>query len=84
MASLSDAERRALRGAGGVKVVAVAGGAEAVGMRAGDVILGVGTADVADLKQFDLVIAKADKSRPLPVTVLRGDWAQFLRIPIVK
>ena len=53
-------------------------------MRAGDVILGVGTADVADLKQFDLVIAKADKSRPLPVTVLRGDWAQFLRIPIVK
>ena len=81
---LSDAERRALRGAGGVKVVAVAGGAEAVGMRAGDVILGVGTADVADLKQFDLVIAKADKSRPLPVTVLRGDWAQFLRIPIVK
>ena len=33
---------------------------------------------------IDLVIAKADKSRPLPVTGLRGDWAQFLRIPIVK
>ena len=75
---------RALRGASGVKVAAVSGGAEAVGMRAGDVILAVGTADVSDLKQFDAVIAKADKTRPLPVTVLRGDWAQFLRIPIVK
>ncbi|MEO8125209.1 MAG: PDZ domain-containing protein, partial [Burkholderiales bacterium] len=84
VANLGDAERRTLRGAAGVKVVAVAGGAEAVGMRVGDVILGVGTADVSDLKQFDAVIAKAEKSRPLPVTVLRGDWAQFLRIPIVK
>ena len=53
-------------------------------MRDGDVILGVGAADVADLKQFDALIAKADKSRALPVTVLRGDWAQFLRIPVVK
>ena len=84
VANLGDAERRALRGASGVKVAAVSGGAEAVGMRAGDVILAVGTADVSDLKQFDAVIAKADKTRPLPVTVLRGDWAQFLRIPIVK
>ena len=84
MADLSDAERRTLRGAAGVKVVAVSGGAEAVGMRAGDVILAVGTTDVSDLKQFDAVIAKADKTRPLPVTVLRGNWAQFLRIPIVK
>ncbi len=84
VANLTDSERRALRGAGGVKVVAVADGAEAVGMREGDIILGVGTADVADLKQFDAVITKADKSRSLPVTVLRGDWAQFLRIPVVK
>ncbi len=84
VANLSDAERRALRGVAGVKVMAAVGGAESVGMRAGDVILGVGTADVSDLKQFDAVIAKVEKSRPLPVTVLRGDWAQFLRIPIVK
>lgn len=84
VANLTDTERRALRGAGGVKVVDVAAGAEAVGMREGDIILGVGTADVADLKQFDAVIATADKSRSLPVTVLRGDWAQFLRIPVVK
>ena len=84
VANLSDAERQGMRGAGGVKVVAVSGGAESVGVRAGDVILGVGTSDVADVKQFEAVVAKLDKTRAMPVTVLRGDWAQFLRIPVSK
>ena len=44
-------------------------------------ILAVGTAEVADTKQFDAVVAKLDRARPLPLTVLRGDWAQFLRVP---
>jgi hypothetical protein len=84
VANLSDAERQSLRGVGGVKVTAVAAGAEQVGLRAGDVILGVGPVDVADLKQFDAAVAKLDRSRPLPVTVLRGGWALFLRIPPSK
>ncbi len=84
VANLSDAERQGMRGAGGVKVTAVTGGAESVGVRAGDVILGVGTSDVADVKQFEAVVAKLDKTRAMPVTVLRGDWAQFLRIPVSK
>jgi serine protease Do len=84
VANLTEAERPALRGASGVRVTAVSAGAEAVGLRAGDVILAVGAADVADLKQFDAVVAKLDKARSLPVTVLRGEWAQFLRIPVVK
>ncbi|MBC7996265.1 MAG: Do family serine endopeptidase [Rhizobacter sp.] len=82
--NLSEAERQAARGVSGVRITAVAAGAEAVGLRAGDVILAVGTADVADVKQFDAVISKLDKARPLPVTVLRGEWAQFLRIPATK
>ncbi len=82
--NLSEAERQAARGVSGVRVTAVAAGAEAVGLRAGDVILAVGTADVADVKQFDAVVSKLDKARPLPVTILRGEWAQFLRIPAVK
>jgi serine protease Do len=84
VANLSEAERLAARGVSGVRVTAVAGGAEAVGLRAGDVILAIGTADVADVKQFDAVVSKLDKARPLPVTVLRGEWAQFLRIPASK
>ncbi len=84
VANLTEAQRQALRGASGVRVTAVANGAEAVGLRAGDVILAVGTADVGDVRQFDAVVEKIDKSRSLPVTVLRGEWAQFLRIPPLK
>jgi serine protease Do len=84
VANLSDAERQAARGVSGVRVTAVSAGAEAVGLRVGDVILAVGTNDVADLKQFEAVVAKFDKARSLPVTVLRGEWAQFLRIPVLK
>jgi serine protease Do len=84
VANLTEAERQALRATGGVKVTAVTAGAEMVGLRPGDVILGVGTSDVVDVKQFEAVLAKLDKTRPLPVTVLRGDWAQFLRIPPTK
>lgn len=84
VANLTDAERQAARGVSGVRVTAVSAGAEAVGLRPGDVILAVGTSDVADLKQFEAVVSKFDKARSLPVTVLRGEWAQFLRIPVVK
>lgn len=84
VAALSDTERQALRGAGGVRVTAVAAGGEAVGVRPGDIVLAVGTVDITDLKQFESVIGRVDKARPLPVTVLRGSWAQFLRIPVVK
>jgi len=34
----------------------------------------VGTDDVADVKQFEAIVAKFDKTRSLPVTVLRGEW----------
>ena len=44
--NLTDAERKGLRGAGGVKVTAVTGGAESVGIRPGDVILGVGASEI--------------------------------------
>jgi serine protease Do len=84
VANLTDAERQAARGVSGVRVTAVAAGAEAAGLHVGDVILAVGTSDIADLKQFDAIVSKFDKARSLPVTVLRGEWAQFLRIPVVK
>ena len=84
VANLSDTERQATRGAGGVRVSAVTAGAEAVGLKVGDVILAVGTVDLQDVKQFDAVVGKWDKTRALPLTVLRGDWAQFVRVPAGK
>ena len=84
VAELSDADREELRGASGVKVTAVSGGARAAGLRAGDIILGVGTSEVATVGQFEAALARIDKTRPLPVTVLRGGWAQFVRIPALR
>jgi serine protease Do len=81
--ALTEAER-AKRSTGGVKVVAVAAGAEVVGLRAGDIILAVAGQDIADVKQFDAVLARLDKGKPLALTVLRGDWAQYVRVPPQK
>ncbi|CAN7191384.1 Do family serine endopeptidase [Rhizobacter sp. LjRoot28] len=78
---LSDAERRATRGAGGVKVAGVTAGAEAVGMRPGDIIIAVGSTDVTDLKQFENALAPLDKNKRLSLTFLRGEWAQFVQVP---
>ena len=76
-----SAERQAAGVAGGVQVSAASDGAEAVGLRAGDLILGVGNADVADLKQFEALVATRDKTRALPIIVRRDNVAMFLRIP---
>jgi serine protease Do len=84
VANLTDADRQSARGRTGVRITAVSAGAEAVGLTVGDIILAVGTSDIADVKQFETVVAKLDKTRPMPVTVLRGEWAQFVRIPVVK
>jgi serine protease Do len=84
VANLSDADRASQRGVTGVRITAVTAGAEVVGLRAGDVILAVGDAEVPDVKQFEAVVGKLDKTRAILVSVLRGEWALFLRIPIVK
>jgi serine protease Do len=36
------------------------------------------------VKQFEAVVSKLDKNRPLSLTVLRGSWAQFVRVPVIK
>ena len=81
---LSATDRQSMRRAGGVKVVEVSDGAEGIGIRDGDIIIGVGSADVADLKQFEAAVAKVDKRRPLPVHLLRGNMAVFLPVPVAK
>ncbi len=82
--NLTDTERTGTRGVGGVKVTAVSGGAEAVGLKPGDIIQAVAGNEVTDVKQFDAVVAKLDKAKPLSLSVLRGDWAQFVRVPALK
>ena len=81
---LSAADKQSSRRSGGVKVTKVSGGAESVGMREGDVVIGLGAFDVSDVKQFEALVARADKKKPLPLQVLRGNFAVFLPVPALE
>ena len=74
---LSAEQRRELKINGGVLVQDADGPSARAGLREGDVILAVANVQVADVKQFEAVLAKVDRSRPVSVLVRRGDWAQY-------
>ncbi|WP_286742759.1 PDZ domain-containing protein, partial [Aquabacterium sp. UBA2148] len=47
------------------------------GLRPGDIILAVANVQIASAKDFESVLGKLDKNRPVSVLVRRGDWAQY-------
>ena len=78
VSDLSDAQKRELKIDKGVVVEAVEGPAARAGLREGDVILSVGNSEVTDAKQFNALVAKLDKDRPVSLMVRRGDWVNYL------
>jgi serine protease Do len=84
VSNLTDADRTSMPGVAGVRVTAVSGGAEAAGVRPGDVIQAVGAAEVTDVKQFESAVGKFDRGRAISVIVRRGEWSFFVRIPVLK
>jgi serine protease Do len=80
VADLGDAQRRELKVKGGVRVEAVEGAAARAGLREGDVILALENVEVTSAKQFEAVLAKADKNKPVNVLVRRGDRVSYLII----
>ncbi|MFM7703423.1 MAG: DegQ family serine endoprotease [Rubrivivax sp.] len=77
---LSEAQRRELKVKGGVRVEAVDGAAARAGLREGDVILSFDNTEVSDLKQFNQLVAKAEKSRAVSLLVRRGEWVNYFVI----
>ena len=74
---LTDAQKKELKLKGGVAVASATDAAARAGLREGDVILSVANAEIAGLKDFEAVVSKADKSKPLSLLYRRGEWAQY-------
>ncbi len=78
VSDLSEPRRRELRLRGGVVVDAVEGAAARAGLREGDIVLSVNNVDVTDARQFNTLVARGDRNRPLSLLVRRGDWVNFV------
>ena len=63
-----------------MRVESVEGAAARAGLREGDIIVTLDNSEVTDAKQFNSLVAKADKSRPISVMVRRGEWTNYLVI----
>ena len=79
-----DDLRRELKIKGGVKVETTDGPAARAGLREGDVILAIANTEITDAKQFETVLAKLDKSKPVSVLFRRGELAQYALIKPAK
>ena len=77
---LTDAQKKELKLKGGVRIEAASDAAARAGLREGDVILAIANTEVANLKEFDAAVTKADKTKPLNVLFRRGEWAQYALI----
>lgn len=80
VSDLTDAQKKELKLKGGVKVEAVTDGAARAGIREGDIIVAIGNTEVGSVKEFDAVLAKIDKNKPIPVLLRRGELATYLLI----
>ena len=80
VSDLTEAQKRELKLRGGVRVETVEGIAAKAGLREGDVIVTLDNTEVGDAKQFNALVAKADKAKPISVMVRRGEWTNYLVI----
>ena len=80
LSDLTDAQRSQLKIKGGIRIESVDGAAARAGLREGDVFLTVANTEVGSVKEFESVVAKQDKNRPVSLLIRRGEWAQYVVI----
>jgi serine protease Do len=78
VSDLSDAQRRELKIKGGVRVDSVEGAAARSGIREGDVVLSIDNNEVSSAKQFEQLVAKVDRTKPVTLLVRRGETVNFI------
>jgi serine protease Do len=77
---ITDAQKKELKIKGGVKVDTAIDAAARSGLREGDIILAVANTEVSSVKEFDAVLTKLDRNKPLNVLFRRGEWTQYVLI----
>ncbi len=80
VSELSEAQKKELKLKGGVRVDAATDAAARAGLREGDVILAIANTEVASVREFEAVVGRADKSKPVNVLFRRDEWAQYVLI----
>jgi serine protease Do len=80
VSELTESQKKELKLKGGVKVDNATDGAARAGIREGDIIVAIGNTEVATVREFDTVVAKVDKGKPIPVLLRRGELATYLLI----
>jgi serine protease Do len=84
ISELTDAQKKELNLKGGVAVDAATEAAARAGIQEGDVILQLGNSVVTDVKGFEAILEKIDKSKPMGLLVRRGNLAQIVVIRPVR
>jgi serine protease Do len=77
VSELTDAQKKELKIKGGVKIEVASEAAARAGLREGDVIVGVANAEITNIKDFEVAVAKVDRSKPVAMVVRRGEMAQI-------
>jgi len=77
VSDMTDDQKREFKLKGGVVVEVATEAAARAGLREGDVIVAVGNSEVGNVKDFDRILSKADKSKPVNMLFRRGEWAQY-------
>ena len=84
VSELTDVQKRELKVKNGVRVENSEGAAARAGIRENDVILSVDNVEVTGAKQFESVMSKLDKSKPVTMLIRQGDGAKFVIVRPVK
>lgn len=80
VSELPESLKKELKIKGGVKVEAATDAAARADIREGDVIMAVANVSVANVKEFESVVSKLDKNKPINVLFRRGEWSQYVVI----
>jgi serine protease Do len=80
VSDLTEAQKKELKLKGGVRVDSATEAATRAGLREGDIVLGVNNIEIANVREFESALVRADKSKPVSVLFRRGDWAQYALI----